>query len=88
MKILDIGGIDPKALRPEVITTDLMEKKIRQIAKTCKDAGKVAGIGSFPPKGLAKWAKEGYQLFLVGYVIDGNVDNVQPLINEARSLIN
>jgi 2-dehydro-3-deoxyglucarate aldolase len=87
--VLNIGinNIKPKALRAEVITTEFMEEKIKQIAKTCKETGKVAGIGSFPPKGLAKWAKEGYQLFFVGYVRDGNVNNLQPLIEEAKSLI-
>jgi len=85
--VLNIGNINPKALRGEVLTTHLMEERIRQIAKICKEAGKVAGIGSFPPKGLAKWAKEGYQLFLIGYVIDGNVESLRPLITEAKSLM-
>jgi 2-keto-3-deoxy-L-rhamnonate aldolase RhmA len=84
----DIGGIDPKALMPEVITTAFVEEKLRQVAKICKDAGKVAGIGGFQPKGCARWAKEGYQLFILGYVIDGNVDNLRPLIEEARALVN
>ena len=83
----DIGGIDPKALMPEAITTAFVEERLRQVAKICKDAGKVAGIGGFQPKGCARWAKEGYQLFILGYVIDGNVDNLRPLIEEASALV-
>ncbi|TET68192.1 MAG: hypothetical protein E3J40_01835 [Dehalococcoidia bacterium] len=85
--VLDIGGIPPKALRSELVTTDIVEEKLRQIAQICQETGKVAGIGGFAPKGLAKWAKEGYQLFMVGYVIDGNVDNLRPRIEEMKSLI-
>lgn len=84
---LAIGGIGPKALMSEITTTDIMGEKLRQIVKICKDAGKVAGIGGFAPKGLAKWAKEGYQLLMVGYVIDGNVDNLRARIEEVKSLI-
>jgi 2-keto-3-deoxy-L-rhamnonate aldolase RhmA len=84
---LDIGGIDPKALMSEVTATDVMEEKLSQIVKICKDAGKVAGIGGFAPKGLAKWAKEGYQLLMVGNVIDGNVDNLKVGIEEVKFLL-
>lgn len=84
----DIGGIDPKALMSQSITTVFVEEKLRQIAKICQDTGKVAGIGGFQPKGCARWAKEGYQLFILGYAIDGNVGNLQPLIKEARALVN
>jgi 2-dehydro-3-deoxyglucarate aldolase/4-hydroxy-2-oxoheptanedioate aldolase len=84
---LDIGRIDPRALKAGVINTKAMEKRLMQVVKKCNEAGKVAGIGSFPPKDLAKWAKEGYQLFLLGYVTDGNVGMLQPLLEEAKSLI-
>ena len=84
----DIGGIDPEALMPEVITTALVEEQLRQVAKICRDAGKVAGIGGFQPEGCARWAREGYQLFILGSVIDDNVDNLRPLIKEARALVN
>ncbi len=84
---LAIGGIDPKALMSELTATDVMEEKLRQIVKICKDADKVAGIGGFAPKGLAKWAKEGYQLLMVGHVIDGNVDNLRARIEEVKSLL-
>lgn len=85
---IDIGGIDPKALAAEVLTTDFFEEKLRQVAKICQGAGKVAGIGGFPPEGLARWAKEGYQLLLIqGYVQDDNVSDQQPRIEEVRALI-
>lgn len=84
---LNIGGIDPKALPIDVINSKIVEEKLKQIINICKDSGKVAGIGGFPPKGLVKWAKEGYQVFALGYVIDGNVDSLQSLIYEAKSLI-
>ena len=84
----DIGGIDPKALMPEIINTALIEEKLKQIAEICKDAGKVAGIGGLRPKVMPKWAKEGYQLFILGSVRDGNVDSLRPLIEEASALVN
>ena len=84
---LDIGNSSPKAMLSEIIASDVVVDTLRQVVKICKDAGKVAGIGGYQPKGYAKWAKEGYQLFLLGDVVDGNVNNLQPLIEEARSLI-
>jgi len=85
--VLDIGNIPPKALRSDMVTSDIVEEKLRQITQICQETGKVAGIGGFAPKGLAKWAKEGYQLFMLGYVIDGNVDNLRPRIEEMKSLL-
>jgi len=85
--VLDIGGFPPKALRSELVTTDIVEDKLRQILRICREKGKPAGIGGFAPKGLAKWAKEGYQLFTLGYVINDNVDNLRPRIEEIKSLI-
>jgi len=85
--VLDIGNIPPKALRSELVATEIVEEKLKQIAQICKKSGKVAGIGGIAPKGLAKWAKEGYQLFMLGYVIDGNVDKLRSLIEEMKSLV-
>lgn len=84
---LNMGGINPKALAAEVVTTDIIADKLKQILKICRKAGKVAGIGGFLPKDLAKWAKEGYQLLIVGYILDGNVASLRPLIEEAKELI-
>jgi hypothetical protein len=36
---------------------------------------------------LAKWAKAGYNLLLVGSVLDGNVEAVRPAIEKVRALI-
>lgn len=85
--VLDIGDIPPKALRHELTATPMVEEKLREIARICKTAGKVAGIGGFAPKGLSKWAKEGYQLFMLGYVLDGNVERLKPVIEEMKSLV-
>jgi len=84
---LNIGGVDPKALGTEMVTTPVMEEKMKQVAEICRQAGKIAGIGGQTPEALARRAKEGYQLLLIGSVIDGNVDNLRPLIKEARALI-
>lgn len=84
---LSIGGIDPKASPLDVINSKTVEEKLKQVVGICKRIGKIAGIGGFPPEGMAKWAKEGYQLFGIGYVIDGNVNSLQPLIEETKSLM-
>lgn len=83
---LNIGSIDPKALATEIVTTAIIEEKLKQIFKICQKAGKVAGIGGFTPKVLAQWANEGYQLFLIGYILDGNVEKQRPIIEETRAL--
>ena len=84
---LSLGGIDPNASRLDVLNSRIVEEKLKQIVSICKKMGKVAGIGGFPPEGMARWAKEGYQLIGIGYVIDGNVDSLQSLIEETKSLM-
>jgi len=85
---LDIGNIDPAALAAETLTTDFYEGKLRQVLKTCQAAGKTAGIGGFPPEGLARWAKEGYQMLLLpGYIRDNNVNEQRLRIKEVKSLL-
>lgn len=83
---IDIGHIAPGALRSDVRSSPELEQRLFEVARLCLDAGKIAGLGGFPPKGLAKWAKEGYQFFLLGAVVDGNVAKLEPLIKEVRDL--
>jgi 2-keto-3-deoxy-L-rhamnonate aldolase RhmA len=71
----------------DVVTSQAVEERLREIVKICQQAGKVAGIGGFTPQVLARWAKEGYNLLIVGYVLHGNVEALRPLIEEARALI-
>jgi 2-keto-3-deoxy-L-rhamnonate aldolase RhmA len=85
--VLDAYGAPPKMLRSETVTSQIVEDELREIGHTCKKMGKVAGIGGFAPKGLAKWAKEGYQLFMLGYVIDNNYEKLKPAIDEIKSLL-
>jgi 2-keto-3-deoxy-L-rhamnonate aldolase RhmA len=83
----EVGHIDPKAMMPDVITTPAMEETLKQIVKICKEKKKVAGIGGLQTKALPKWAKEGYQLFILGRVSDGEADRLRPLIEEAKALV-
>lgn len=47
----------------------------------------MAGIGGFAPKGMARWAKEGYQLFMLGYAINNSLDKLKANIEEMKSLV-
>ena len=84
---IDMGGIDPKATGAEMVTAPAVEEKLRQILQICKKASKIAGIGGFNTETLAKWGKEGYNLLLVGSVLDGNVEAIRPAIEKARELM-
>jgi 2-keto-3-deoxy-L-rhamnonate aldolase RhmA len=84
---LSMGGIDPEASPLDVINSKTVEEKLQQVVSICKKIGKVAGIGGFPPEGMAKWARAGYQLFVIGYAIDGNVSSLQPVLEETKSLM-
>jgi len=84
---VDMGDMDPKAVATEVVTTPAVNERLKQILQICQKAGKVAGIGGFTPETLAKWAKEGYNLLLVGSVLGGNVEALRPAIEKARALI-
>jgi 2-keto-3-deoxy-L-rhamnonate aldolase RhmA len=84
---LNIGGVDSKAVGTEMVATPVMEEKMKRVAEICQKAGKIAGIGGQTPKALARRAKEGYQFFLIGSVVDGNVENLRPVIKEAKALI-
>jgi 4-hydroxy-2-oxoheptanedioate aldolase len=85
--VIDIGEFSPTALRKETVVTPFIEAKLREILRICKATGKAAGIGGFGVKGLSKWAKDGYQLFSLGYVINGNVDALKPKIDEMKDLV-
>ena len=84
---ISVGNIDPKAVAAEVVTTRAIEDKLKRILQICKKAGKVAGVGGLPPRALAKWAKEGYNLLLVGSVLNGNVEAIRPDIEKVHALI-
>ena len=85
--MLDIYGTPPKMLRSEMATAKPVEDRLREIARICQQAKKVAGIGGFAPKGLARWAKEGYTLFMLGNVMDNNYEKLKPGIEEMKSLL-
>lgn len=84
---IDMGGLDPKAVAIDVVTTPAVEERLKQILQICRKAGKIAGIGGFTPEVLARWAREGYNLLLVGFVLDGDVEALRPSIEKARALI-
>ncbi|HEY50775.1 MAG TPA: hypothetical protein G4O20_03105 [Dehalococcoidia bacterium] len=85
--VLDIYGTPPKMLRSETASAPPVEEKLREIGRISQKAKKVAGIGGFAPKGLAKWAKEGYQLFMLGNVMDNNYERLKSNIDEMKSLL-
>ncbi len=84
---LDIGDYKPGMLRSEVNSRPFIEDKLREVLQACKSAGKVAGMGGFAPKGFAKWAREGFQFFTVGYVRDHNVEKSRAVLQELKDLI-
>lgn len=84
---LDIGGIAQGASMAEVKRSAAMERKLFEIARVCQDKGKVAGIGGLPLKDMARWAQQGYQLFMMSYVAQGQVDASRLLLEEAKQLI-
>ena len=84
---LDIGDFTPTMLRSEVNSQPFIEGRLREVVAVCKAAGKVAGMGGFTPKGYAKWAREGFQFFTLGYVRDGNVDKARVMFQETMSLM-
>jgi len=84
---LDIGDYKPGMLRGEVNSQPFIEEKLMAVADACRKAGKVAGMGGFAPKGYAKWAREGFQFFTLGYIRDHNVEKSRALLKEARDLI-
>ncbi len=85
--IFRTGQIDPDALRPELMNNSYVLDRVKKIAEICKKAGKVAGIGGYPPKAYVERAREGYQLFTVGYVANDDVEKLRPVIAEVKALV-
>ena len=79
--------VDADNYRPDLLNNEYVLDRVRRIAQICTEAGKVAGIGGYNPKGCLERSKDGYQLFTLGYVIDGNVEKTRPLITEAKDLL-
>jgi 2-keto-3-deoxy-L-rhamnonate aldolase RhmA len=84
---LDIGDYEPGMLRSEVNSRPFIEGKLREVVAACKAAGKPAGMGGFGAKGFAKWAREGFQFFTMGYVRDNGIDKARAMYEELRGLI-
>jgi 2-keto-3-deoxy-L-rhamnonate aldolase RhmA len=84
---LDIGDFKPGMLRSEVNSQPFIEEKLREVVDICRAAGKIAGMGGFAPKGYAKWAREGFQFFTLGYVRDHNVEKSRVMLQEVKDLI-
>ena len=84
---LDIGDIPAGMTRVEANRRPVVEEKLLAVVEACRAAGKGAGMGGFAPSGYARWAKEGYQFFNLGYVRDNNIEKFRPMLQEARELI-
>jgi len=65
----------------------VVEEKLLAVVESCRAAGKVAGMGGFAPTGYARWAKEGYQWFNLGYIRDNNAEKFRTSLEEAHDLI-
>lgn len=85
--IFKTGQISPDALRSEIMNNSYVLERVKKIAEICKKAGKVAGIGGYPPKAYVERAKEGYQLFTVAYVANDSVEKIRPLLAEVKGLM-
>ncbi len=81
------GRINPDSFRGDLLNSGVVQETLRKIAEICKRAGKVCGVGGFSPKGCAELAKLGYQYFGLGYVTNGDVESLRPVLEEAKALI-
>ncbi len=84
---LDIGDIPAGMSRMEANRRPVVEEKLLAVVESCRKAGKVAGMGGFAPTGYARWAKEGYQWFNLGYIRDNNAEKFRTSLEEAHDLI-
>jgi 2-keto-3-deoxy-L-rhamnonate aldolase RhmA len=83
-----IGDAPPGALLEERLTTDFMVTKFQQVAGICRQAGKVCGVGGLKtPENFARRVKEGYRVFMLGSMRDGEVEKLRPLIEETRARV-
>lgn len=85
--VLSMYQFPPEVKRSELFTSEAVEARFTQIIDMCKEAEKPAGMGALTPLGFTKWAKQGFRMFLLGYVIDNNINNLKPRIEELKSLL-
>jgi len=81
------GRIDPDSFRDDLVNSEVVQETLKKIAGICKAAGKVCGCGGLSPKGYAEMAKIGYQVFALGYVTNGNVESLRPVVEETIALM-
>jgi len=84
---LDIGGIASGATMTEAKHSPAIERCLSEIARICREQGKIAGTGGFPLEDLARWARQGFQLFMMSYVAHGNLDASRVALEEAIRVI-
>ncbi len=84
---LNIGDIKPGMTRAEVNGRPFLEERLLEVADICRKAGKMAGMGGFGPKGYARWSREGFQFFNLGYIRDNNAEKFRATLQEARDLV-
>ena len=70
-----------------MFTSEAVEKRFTQIIEMCKEADKPAGMGALTPQGFMKWAKQGFRMFVLGYIIDNNAEIFRPRIEELKALL-
>jgi 4-hydroxy-2-oxoheptanedioate aldolase len=85
--VLSMHRFPPKVRREELFTSEAVETRFTQIIDTCREAGKPAGMGALTPQGFVKWAKQGFRMFFLGYVIDNNAESLKPRVEELKALL-
>ncbi len=85
--VLSMYDIPPRVTRAELFKSEAVEARFRQIIEMCKEAGKSAGMGALSPQGFVKWAKQGYRMFFLGYVINNNAESLKPRVEELKTLL-
>jgi 2-keto-3-deoxy-L-rhamnonate aldolase RhmA len=84
---LDIGGIPENASRLDLTRSQPVEDCLAEVARLCRKHGKVAGIGGLSPEDMARWAGEGYRLFLIGTVSEGVIAPVCSTLEQTARLM-